>query len=528
MPTPSSWSPVTSTSLSGDPVVDSLILGTRWASSTISFSFPDYGSLWSTSITEYGATTSGREPWTSWFEPLSASDRPFFVGVLQQWSAVANINFVQVADSSTSVGDIRAAYTYQSIHDDAAAWAYYPSQSAAAGDMWFNALGTSGTDVWRLGSYANFTVLHELGHAIGLKHPFSGTPTLAPGWETQIFTVMSYTAYPAYPATSSWLTYYPTTPMLLDILAVQQIYGANTSYHSGNDTYTFADVGFYNQTIWDAGGADTIQYNGTLPSWIDLKEGHGSTIGNPVYASTTSSSTRINNLWVAYGTTIENVVGGNAADTLIGTHLSNTLTGRAGNDSITGDEGNDWLIGGAGNDYLDGGSGLDKATFSGLTTQYTVQRNGATVTVRGLDGVDTLTGVERLQFNNAWVALDVDGNAGQAYRLYQAAFNRTPDSAGLGFQMGALDAGWSLVNISQNFIDSPEFQRTYGTLTNTQFVNQLYLNVLHRPGELAGVDYHVSNLNVGWSRAHILTNFSESPENQAALIGVISNGMIYT
>ena len=125
--------------------------------------------------------------------------------------------------------------------------------------------------------------------------------------------------------------------------------------------------------------------------------------------------------------------------------------------------------------------------------------------------------------------LDTAGNAGMAYRLYQAAFDRTPDQGGLGFQMKALDDGLNIAQVAANFIASPEFQRTYGALNDTQFVTQLYQNVLHRAPDSGGLAFHVNNLATGANtRANVLVGFSESPENQAALIGAIQNGMVYT
>ena len=139
-----------------------------------------------------------------------------------------------------------------------------------------------------------------------------------------------------------------------------------------------------------------------------------------------------------------------------------------------------------------------------------------------------LAGIERIAFTGGGIALDTDGNGGMAYRLYQAAFNRTPDHSGLGYQMQALDNGLSLSQVAANFIASPEFQQTYGALNNTQFVTQLYQNVLHRAPDEGGLAYHVGNLAGGMARANVLMGFSESPENQAALIGAIGNGMLYT
>ena len=217
-------------------------------------------------------------------------------------------------------------------------------------------------------------------------------------------------------------------------------------------------------------------------------------------------------MYIAYGALIENAVGAGGNDRLIGNPARNKLEG------------------GAGNDTLDGGAGIDTAVFSQARASYTVTTTGSTTTVRansGTDGTDTLTSIERLQFSDALVAYDTAGNAGKAYRLYQAAFNRTPDQGGLGFQVNALDKGTGLSGVAGNFIASPEFASTYGALNNTQFVTQLYQNVLHRGPDAGGLAFHVGNLDRGMSRADVLVGFSESPENQAALIGVISAGMVY-
>lgn len=208
------------------------------------------------------------------------------------------------------------------------------------------------------------------------------------------------------------------------------------------------------------------------------------------------------------------------------------LFGTAGADAMTGGSANDRFTGAAGNDAFDGMNGIDTAVFSGARANYTITRTATGYTVKdnvGTDGTDTLTHVERLQFSDAKVAIDVDGNGGQAYRLYQAAFNRTPDVGGLGFQMNALDSGWAISAIAQNFMDSPEFLSTYGNLNTQQFVTQLYQNVLHRAPDASGLAFHANNLDSGAiARRDVLVQFSESPENQAAVIGVIQGGMVYT
>jgi serralysin len=103
-----------------------------------------------------------------------------------------------------------------------------------------------------------------------------------------------------------------------------------------------------------------------------------------------------------------------------------------------------------------------------------------------------------------------------------------PDLGGMGYQMHALDMGFSLSQVAAAFIASPEFQAKYGNVDNTQFITLLYQNVLDRAPDSGGLQFHLQELEVwGLSRADVLTNFSESPENQANVIGAIQNGILY-
>jgi V8-like Glu-specific endopeptidase len=210
-----------------------------------------------------------------------------------------------------------------------------------------------------------------------------------------------------------------------------------------------------------------------------------------------------------------------------------SFTGGAAVDVFTGGTGWDQFRGNGGNDTVAGGEGIDTAFYTGNRVNYGVASVSGTLSVvdfvANRDGNDTLTSVERLVFADVRLAFDTAGSAGKAYRLYQTAFDRTPDNAGLGFQMKALDDGLALTALANNFINSPEFVRTYGSLSNAQFITQLYANVLNRAPDEGGFAYHTGNLASGAnSRADVVVGFSESPENQAALIGVMQNGMVYT
>lgn len=194
----------------------------------------------------------------------------------------------------------------------------------------------------------------------------------------------------------------------------------------------------------------------------------------------------------------------------------------------TGSSGNDYLIGKLDGSTINGGSGIDTVVYNSDAT--ISHFAGAPFTVHGVGAgqVDTLSSIERVLFPSQAVALDIDGNAGQVYRLYQATFDRAPDQAGLGFWIHAMDQGMTLQQTAHYFLTSGEYQQAHSTATtDAQYVDQLYQNVLHRAGDADGIAFWQNCLHNGMSREQVLTGFSESPENQAALIGVIGNGIAY-
>ncbi|MFZ6743618.1 DUF4214 domain-containing protein [Undibacterium sp. JH2W] len=221
--------------------------------------------------------------------------------------------------------------------------------------------------------------------------------------------------------------------------------------------------------------------------------------------------------------------------TINGSTSNEALTGTAGNDSLYGFAGNDTLTGGGGNDLLAGGDGLDTARYTGLRASYSISKSkdgqSWTITdVVGSEGVDQLFGIERLQFKDQALALDVNGTAGQVYRLYQAAFDRKPDLVGLGYWINDMDKGSSLTQVAAGFFQSPEFQQLYGVApSNATLITNFYQNVLHRAPDQTGFDYWLDQLNTGKiSAAGVLASFCDSPENQALVASAIQNGIDYT
>jgi len=172
--------------------------------------------------------------------------------------------------------------------------------------------------------------------------------------------------------------------------------------------------------------------------------------------------------------------------------------------------------------------------FSGNLSQYTVSGANLTVTDNISLAVRQVAATDRLLFADTGLSLDLDGVPGQAYRIYQAAFNRQPDIGGLSFWIGVLDSGGTdLTGVAQGFIDSPEFANNYGSLSNVDFVVLLYNHVLHREPDAGGETFWLNNLNgnndqhVAATRAQVLAAFSESNENKGNVLAAIRNGVLY-
>jgi len=209
--------------------------------------------------------------------------------------------------------------------------------------------------------------------------------------------------------------------------------------------------------------------------------------------------------------------------------FSDTL--RALSELVFGTGGNDYLHNRAGSEVVDGGAGTDLLRYGGARAGFVVEKSGGgfTVTDRAGGAADVLTSVERLLFDDAVIALDIDGVGGQVYRLYQAAFDRIPDSGGLGYWIKAMDGGYSLHEVAKLFMDQNEFRALYGSATsNAQIIDKLYQHILHRPGDSGGTAFWLDILDQGKADlASVLAAISESPENQDAVASLIGDGFAY-
>jgi hypothetical protein len=221
-----------------------------------------------------------------------------------------------------------------------------------------------------------------------------------------------------------------------------------------------------------------------------------------------------------------------AASTLPGLSLnsgtSDVLNGTPNNDILVGSSNPVVFDGKGGNDVITGHSGSDTVLIhANYSDSYVTTVGQSTVTVTSTDGFDTLNNIARIQFNDGVVAFDTQGNAGNAYRLYQAAFARTPDTGGLSFWTKGLDEGVDIQSVSQGFVNSAEFKSVYGVNpSNEHLIDLFYQNVLGRAGEADGINFWVGNLNRGVPLSEVLQGFAGSPENHGHVDPIIAQGIL--
>jgi len=404
--------------------IDGLLSGAKW-SGTITYSFPD-------ATSDYANPYSGGngEPTTSGFAPVPT---PIQAAINYAIGLILSYTNADIQYAGTNGADIMIA---QSPAASPTAYAYYPGNYAPGGDIWF---GTQyNFSLAKLGNYYFTTALHELGHAVGLKHSQeAGGPAnvaVPSAHDDSEYTVMSYRSYVGGSTTSGYTNEaygYSQTYMANDILALQTMYGADYATQSSNTVYTWnATTGqeFINgvgqlapgggvggsanriyETVWDGGGVDTYDLsNYTTNLSINLNPGASSVFSSTQLAYLGDGHYASGNVYNAYlyngdaRSYIDNAIGGSGNDTIVGNAITNTLNGGGGNDTITG---------GGGNDTINGGSGTDIAVYSGNRANYTISYNATTQTFTLVDlrngspeGADIDTGIEYFQFADGTIA----------------------------------------------------------------------------------------------------------------------------
>ena len=364
---------------------------------TVTYAFRD-------SVTTMPSDTTG-------FSQFNATQIAATILAFSAWSDVANITFQRVQDSGSEFSNNATILlaNYSSGQDGAAAFAYLPGgmpggtgSSQAQGDVWINSsLSYNALPVQQ--GYGQLTLLHEIGHAIGLSHPAAynasaeGSITYSASaiyYEDSLqYSVMSYfnerETGADFRTDGAGVRRYSSAPLLDDISAAQRLYGANMSTRTGDTVYGFnSNTGRLWFTAnnelsplvfcaWDAGGTDTFDFSGYLNNGqiIDLRQGAFSSVGGLV-----------GNVSIALGAVIENAIGGQGSDTFRGNSANNRFTPNGGNDVV------------------DGGLGTDTVVFSGARAAYTITWNGQVGTIVGNGQNVTVTNVEFLQFTDQTIA----------------------------------------------------------------------------------------------------------------------------
>ncbi len=415
---------VASAGHTGTTNIDALLAGPKWdlsATETMSYSYYKTSGVVHTYMLSTG--TAGQSL------IASAGTETTLDTALNYWDQSGAWTFEKINESGNTVGEIRLRGTTESSSTNSrSAYAYYPNSGVTGGDAWFT---TEYSGPFSQGNFNYYTVLHEVGHAIGLSHTFGGASSSGKslGDNDDIIrrSVMSYTTLDRnkYWATSggslSVSTIYAETPGIFDVQAVEYLYGTSTNTNLGDTTYSYDDKPVMMRTIVDSGGTDTIDgSNQTEAVNINLNGGTASSIGMwdrsdqlayyvgqgfssaTLQAHITSASANAStgthaspykdgwydgedNLMIAFSTVIENAKGGAKADTITGNSASNQITGNGGNDT------------------LDGGAGTDYAVFSGVRSNYTITGNGTSAQVTansGSEGSDVLKNFEYVRFSD--------------------------------------------------------------------------------------------------------------------------------
>jgi Ca2+-binding RTX toxin-like protein len=425
------------------------------------------------------------------FKPFNAAQQAFARQALAYISTVIDVQFVEATDSTAA----NTIVFTDNLQTTSAGYALYPSDDPSGNDVHID---YGGNDVGALtpaqGAYSALTIIHEIGHALGLKHPFSHPdasgdlgegPFLTGSEDSTQWTVMSYTSR----SSEYFLRYQP-----FDIAALQYLYGPSTQ-KTTNDTYTLSTTA--TNMIWDGGGNDTITGAGiTQNITLYLEPGYWGFIGSK--ATTISAAGQIT---IDFGSVIENVIAGSGNDLLVGNGAANQFTGGGGNDTIIAAAGDDTIIGIAGRDVVFGGDGTDTLQLSQTSSQMTLLklRGNAFVVENKTGDVAIVRDVEQIRYTDQTVAVgslaNFDNVDSTLTQIYVAAFRRAPETGGYNYWR-SMELAQGIRAVADTIFSLPIVKAIYpDSMSATAFVNAIYQNVFNKAPDADGLNYWVGLLN---------------------------------
>ena len=486
-------------------------------------------------------TTISRDTYTSGNASTSWSQTQLdnIIKILTSYSQMANLNFGSIQNYSASgytpanvgnLSNINISLIYRPDLN-------FSGESALGTDINFKYLGSAGDIIININglgvrglsndtsfndnTFGYHALMHEIGHSLGLTHPHlsstsAGTVltanynlTTSVGFSAlgfhissgadmnkDYFTIMSYDET----LTPSNTLIVAQSPMILDVIALQELYGAGIgSSGLGDDIITPGASGSVSQyrTYFDTGGHNTINLvNYSAGAYINLGvpiSGANHLVGvsmsradgDKLFATGADPSS----LRWYYGE-FQDVIGSTSNDLIYGNSLDNVI------------------YCGGGNDIINGGGGNDTVVFNGNPTQFhLIVTNSGTITISNNTITDTLTQIENIRLSPD-LTLDTTSFTKTAQltksalvsivELYIASFNRAPDCIGLDYWGGRLSDGMGLQDIAKSFFVQKEAVAAYPTIMSTNdFVAVVYNNVLSRGPDTGGLNYWVDQLTNG-------------------------------